>query len=896
MIRLVPTMRPCGLNHRLSWWVILFVSSWIFSLFGVSNAAQQDEIIVLLDFKSEISDPLNVLQSWMSSDASPCGWTGITCDADGNVEKIILQDFHLNGTISPALTKLKQLRALSLSRNGFTGQIPVELAKIGSLWKLNLSHNAFSGPVPPDLGNLSSLRMLDLSGNFLSGAIPQPLFKYCNRLRYISLSNNSLSGPIPTEISQCGRLEGFDFSLNDLTGSLPTELGNCRSLRLVDLGGNSFSGSLPQVLLSFSNLSHLAVDGNSFTEGLLPDILTLQNLKHYNISHNRLSGKIPVITNCSSSLKEIDLSANNFTGEIPSSLTSCKSLTVLDLTNNKITGNIPSEIGNLAYLEVLRLGGNSINGSIPSEIGNIEFLQILDLHGLDLQGPIPAVLPNCRFLLELDLSDNTLDGHIPEKLYNITYLNLLDLHSNKIDGSIPSNIGTLSKMRYLDLSDNKLTGMIPPSLGNMVQLGYFNVSFNMLQGRIPNNPVMRRFGKVPFVRNAGLCGPPLDTICEGPASAPSPSLSGAKRTRLLSVSAIIAIVAAAVIAVGVCLITLINVRTLRRKKAELLVYESTPPSPDSNLIIGKLVLFSKSLPSKYEDWEAGTKALLDKKCLIGGGAIGTVYKASFDGGLTIAVKKLEILGRIKVQEEFEQEIGRLGNLRHPNLAALQGYYWSSTMQLILSDFIPNGNLYHHLHERHPGQSPLCWGRRFKIALGTAKALAYLHHDCKPPILHFDIKSTNILVDDDFEPHLSDYGLGKLLPMLDSYISASRKFHTAVGYVAPELACQSLSSSLLTEKCDVYSFGVILLELITGRRPVESPDSEVIILCEYVRSSLERGDGAACIDPNLLQQPDNEIMQVLKLGLICTAQTPSRRPSMAEVVQVLESIKPNLELQ
>ncbi|XP_059076183.1 probable LRR receptor-like serine/threonine-protein kinase At1g12460 [Cryptomeria japonica] len=409
---------------------------------------------------------------------------------------------------------------------------------------------------------------------------------------------------------------------------------------------------------------------------------------------------------------------------------------------------------------------------------------------------------------------------------------------------------------------------------------------------------MGRFGKALVVGNAELCGLPSGIICGGPVSVASLATSslGVQRTRVLSHSTIIAIVAAAVIAVAVCLITLMNMRARRRKNKELLVYESTQPSPDSNLITGKLVLFSKTLPSKFEDWEAGFMALLDKECLIGGGAIGTVHKVSLNGGLAIAVKKLEISSRVKNLEEFEQEIGRLGNFRHPNLVALQGYYSSSTMQLILSDFIPNENLYNHLHERHPGHSPLSWGKRFKIALGTAKALAYLHHDCKPPILHFNVKSTNILIDDDFEPHLSDYGLTKLLPMLDSYISPSRTFHAAVGYVAPELACQSLSSSFLTDKCDVYSFGVILMELITGRRPIESPESEVVHLCEYVRSSVERGDGAACIDPNLLLQPDNEIMEVLKLGLICTAQIPSKRPSMAEIVQVLESIIPNSELQ
>ncbi|GMP96056.1 hypothetical protein CsSME_00044869 [Camellia sinensis var. sinensis] len=330
---------------------------------------------------------------------------------------------------------------------------------------------------------------------------------------------------------------------------------------------------------------------------------------------------------------------------------------------------------------------------------------------------------------------------------------------------------------------------------------------------------------------------------------------------------------------------------------ETMVVESTPlGSTDSNVIIGKLVLFSKTLPTKYEDWEAGTKALLDKECLIGGGSIGTVYRANFEGGVSIAVKKLETLGRMRSQDEFEHEIGRLGNLRHPNLVGFEGYYWSSSMQLILSEFVPNGNLYNNLHRLdYPGtstavgNSELNWSRRFRIALGTARALAYLHHDCNPPVLHLNIKSTNILLDENYDPKLSDYGLGKLLPLLDNY--GLTNFHNAVGYVAPELA-QSLRQS---DKCDVYSFGVILLELVTGRKPVESPvANEVVVLCEYVRGLIESGTASDCFDRSLRGFVENELIQVMKLGLICTSEMPSRRPSMAEVVQILESIRSGLD--
>lgn len=479
----------------------------------------------------------------------------------------------------------------------------------------------------------------------------------------------------------------------------------------------------------------------------------------------------------------------------------------------------------------------------------------------------------------------------------MTNMKALDLHHNQLYGSIPPSLGNLSRIQYLDLSHNSLSDSIPLSLGKLEKLTHFDLSFNNLSGVIPDVANIQRFDASAFSNNPFLCGPPLDTPCSANGTVP-PSAPG-KKTKVLSVSAIVAIVAAAVILTGVCLVTIMNIKARHRKKDDdqIMIAESTPlGSTESNVIIGKLVLFSKSLPSKYEDWEAGTKALLDKESLIGGGSIGTVYKTDFEGGVSIAVKKLESLGRIRNQEEFEHEIGRLGNLQHPNLVAFQGYYWSSSMQLILSEFVPNGNLYDNLHGfGYPGTSTsrgnrkLHWSHRFQIALGTARALAYLHHDCRPPILHLNIKSSNILLDDKYEPKLSDYGLGKLLPILDNY--GLTKFHNVVGYVAPELA-QSMRQS---EKCDVYSFGVILLELVTGRKPVESPTSnEVVVLCEYVRGLLETGSASNCFDRNLVGFAENELIQVMKLGLICTSEDPLRRPSMAEVVQVLESIRNGLE--
>jgi hypothetical protein len=452
------------------------------------------------------------------------------------------------------------------------------------------------------------------------------------------------------------------------------------------------------------------------------------------------------------------------------------------------------------------------------------------------------------------------------------------LSANNLTGSILPELGSLSALQALLLQYNRLNGTIPASLGNLVNLTRFNVSYNELSGRIPDTNGFLRFDNSSYFGNRELCGPPLSAPCAAArAPAPAPALVVHTSRRLLSVSALIAIAAAGAIAVGVILITLLSIWAMRREtegpKTEILVYESTPPSPDQDVatpIVGKLVLFNKTLPTRFEDWETGTKALLNKECLIGRGSLGTVYRATFDDGLSIAIKKLETLGRIKNAEEFESEMDNLGDVRQTNLVTLQGYYWSSSMQLMLSDWIANGTLASHLHgSGSQGATTLVWSRRFRIAIGMARGLAYLHHDLRPPVLHLNVSSTNVLLDESFEPKLSDFGMIKLLPILDAYAAKRTRV-----YAAPELAG---ASPRVTAKCDVYSYGMVLLELVTGRHPESSSGDgvgAVNALAEFVIRTLEGGNGPDCFDPKLTLFPESEVVQVLKLALVCTAQVSS----------------------
>uniref|UniRef100_A0A0E0K883 Protein kinase domain-containing protein n=1 Tax=Oryza punctata TaxID=4537 RepID=A0A0E0K883_ORYPU len=874
--------------------VVVVMLHWV----GV-DAATAAERGILLEFKAAVTDPNGALASWTAG-GDPCvDFAGVTCDPSSRaVQRLRVHGAGISGKLTPSLSRLASLESVSLFGNSLSGGIPSSFSALGpTLHKLNLSRNALSGEIPPFLGAFPWLRLLDLSYNALSGEIPASLFDPCLRLRYVSLAHNALTGPVPPAITNCSRLAGFDFSYNRLSGELPDQLCAPPEISYISVRSNSLSGAIAGKLNACQSIDLLDVGSNHFSGAPPFGLLGLVNITYLNVSSNAFDGEIPNIATCGTKFFYFDASGNRLTGPVPESVANCRSLRVLDLGTNALAGDIPPSIGKLRSLSVLRLAGNAgITGSIPAELGGIEMLVTLDLAGLALIGDIPVSLSQCQFLLELNLSANQLQGVIPDTLNNLTYLKLLDLHRNRLVGGIPVTLAQLTNLALLDLSENQLTGPIPSELGNLSNLTHFNVSYNGLSGMIPASPVLQSFGSSAFMGNPLLCGPPLNNLC-----------GASRRAKRLAVSVIIVIVAAALILIGVCIVCAMNIKAyMRRSKEEqdgkeedeVLVSESTPmlASPGrqgTNAIIGKLVLFSKSLPSRYEDWEAGTKALLDKDCLVGGGSVGTVYKATFENGLSIAVKKLETLGRVRSQDEFEQEMGQLGNLSHPNLVAFQGYYWSSSTRLILSEFMANGSLYDHLHGNHTfsGSSSgvgLSWEQRFKVALGTARALAYLHHDCRPQVLHLNIKSSNIMLDKDFEAKLSDYGFGKLLPVLGSYELS--RLHAAIGYIAPELASPSLRYS---DKSDVFSFGVVLLEIVTGRKPVDSPGvATAVVLRDYVRAILEDGTVSDCFDRSMRGFVEAELVQVLKLGLVCTSNTPSARPNMAEVVQYLESVRTN----
>ncbi|CAN1297552.1 Probable LRR receptor-like serine/threonine-protein kinase IRK [Linum perenne] len=698
---------------------------------------------------------------------------------------------------------------------------------------------------------------LSLSGLSLSGRIGRGLLQL-QFLRKLTLSGNNLTGSFSPELSRLQNITAVDLSGNSLSGAIPSEFfAQCGSLRAISLAGNGFSGKIPDTLSSCASLVSVNFSSNQFSGSLPAGIWGLTGLRSVDFSDNLLEA-----FNSSPKFEYLDLSNNVFSGEIGSNIGYQSKLMFLDLSKNSLAGPIPGAIGELKQLEVLDLSDNKFNGSIPMEIGAASSLK------------------------ELKLDSNFLSGQIPNSIGDCSSLTTLVASGNILSGPIPAAMAKLTNLQYVDLSINSLSGSLPKQLANLPNIATFNISLNHLQGELPSGGFFNTISPSSVSGNPSLCGAVVNRTCHRVLPKPNGSLPrklGHKRI-ILSVSSLIAIGAAALIVVGVIAITVLNLRvqaTTSRSAAALTFSAgddgfSSSPTTDANS--GKLVMFSGD-----PDFSAGTHALLNKDCELGRGGFGAVYRTVLGDGQPVAIKKLTVSSLVKSRDDFEREVKKLGKIRHRNLVQLEGYYWTPSLQLLIYEFLSGGSLYKHLHEGSGGHM-LSWNERFNLILGTAKGLAHLHQ-CN--IIHYNIKSSNILIDGSGEPKVGDFGLARLLPMLDRYVLSS-KIQSALGYMAPEFACRTVK---ITEKCDVYGFGVLVLEIITGRKPVEYMEDDVVMLCDTVRAALEEGKTEECIDESLQGAfPTDEAIPVVKLGLICTSQVPSNRPDMSEVVNILEMIR------
>ncbi|XP_044460740.1 probable LRR receptor-like serine/threonine-protein kinase IRK [Mangifera indica] len=865
------------------------------------------------------------------------------------LRKLSLSSNNLTGNISPNLAELQNLRTIDLSKNSLSGSIPDDFFKqCGSLRTISLAKNKFSGKIPSSLSLCSTLATIDLSSNQFSGVLPSGIW-VLSALRSLNLSDNLLEGEIPKGVESLNNLREINLSKNRFSGFIPDGIGSCLLLRSIDFSENSFSGDLPETMQELSLCNFMNFRKNLFSGEVPRWVGEMKSLETLDLSGNKFSGEVPVSIGNLQSLKVLNVSANELTGSLPESMANCvnlvaldfsqnlikgglpqwifnlglkepsllvdkigertdgpliskkgstlEKLQVLDLSHNGFSGEIASGIGALSSLQLLNLSKNSLAGPIPMTIGELKALDVLDLSENQLNGAIPVEIGGAYSLKELRLEGNYLVGQIPSSIENCSTLTSLILSKNNLTGPIPAAIAKLVNLQNVDFSFNSLSGSLPKPLANLVHLLSFNISHNHLKGELPAGGFFNTISPSSVSGNPSLCGSAVNNSC--PAVLPKPIVlnpnsssdatpgsvapnMGHKRI-ILSISALIAIGAAAVIVIGVIAITVLNlrVRPSTSPSAAALVLSAGDDfshSPTMDVNSGKLVMFSGE-----PDFSTGTHALLNKDCELGRGGFGAVYRTVLRDGRSAAIKKLTVSSLVKSQDDFEREVKKLGKVRHPNLVALDGYYWTQSLQLLIYEFVSGGSLYKHIHEGSGGNF-LTWNERFNIILGTAKSLAHLHQS---NIIHYNIKSSNVLIDSSGEPKVGDYGLARLLPMLDRYVLSS-KIQSALGYMAPEFACRTVK---ITEKCDVYGFGVLVLEVVTGKKPVEYMEDDVVVLCDMVRGALEEGRVEECVDPRLQGKfPFEEAIPVMKLGLICTSQVPSNRPDMGEVVNILELIR------
>ncbi|OIW16791.1 hypothetical protein TanjilG_01356 [Lupinus angustifolius] len=799
----------------------------------------------------------------------------------GNCSELVdlfLYENSLSGSIPSELGKLKKLEQLFLWQNSLVGAIPEEIGNCTSLRKFDLSLNSLSGTIPLSLGGLLELEEFMISDNNVSGSIPST-FSNAKNLQQLQVDTNQISGLIPPELGKLSNLLVFFAWQNQLEGSIPSTLGNCSKLQALDLSHNALTGSIPGGLFLLQNLTKMLLISNDISGSIPSEIGSCASLIRLRLGNNRITGSIPKTIGNLKSLNFLDLSANRLSGPVPDEIGSCTELQMIDFNSNNLEGPLPNSLSLLSALQVLDASSNKFSGSIASSMGHLVSLSKLILGNNLFSGPIPASLSLCSNLQLLDLSSNHLTGTIPAELGLIESLEIaLNLSRNSLGGPIPPQISALNKLSILDLSHNQLEGDLQP-LGLLDNLVSLNVSYNKFAGFLPDNKLFRQLPLKDLTGNQGLCTSGQDSCFVYGSGKKGMALngSGVRKSRMLKLT-IGLLITLTVIMVVMGITAVVKARRGIRDDDSELGGDSWPwqfiPFQKLNFSVDQIL-----------------RCLVDIN-VIGKGCSGVVYRAEMDNGEVIAVKKLWPITteageafkeeKSRVRDSFSTEVKTLGSIRHKNIVRFLGCCWNKKTRLLFFDYMANGSLSSLLHER-TGNS-LEWELRYRILLGAAEGLAYLHHDCVPPIVHRDIKANNILIGLEFEPYIADFGLAKLVDDGD-FGRSSNTVAGSYGYIAPEYGYMMK----ITEKSDVYSYGIVLLEVLTGKQPIDPTIPDGVHVVDWVRQKR----GLEVLDPSLLSRPETEIeemMQALGIALLCVNPSPDERPTMRDIVAMLKEIR------
>ncbi|KAM6550523.1 hypothetical protein CsatB_000331 [Cannabis sativa] len=724
----------------------------------------------------------------------------------------------------------------------------------GQVIAIQLPWKGLGGRISEKIGQLQGLRKISLHDNYLSGSVPFSL-GFLPNLRGVYLFNNRLSGSIPPSIGNCLLLQTLDLSNNSLTGVIPSSLSNSTKLFRINLSFNSLSGSIPISLTSSHSLTFL------------------------DLQHNKFSGSIP-------SSWGSNIGTRNFPYQ----------LQILTLDHNNFSGMIPTTLSKLGQLEQVSLSNNQISGTIPSELGSLTRLQNLDLSNNAINGSLPVSFSRLSSLVTLNLGGNHIGNQIPESLDRLHNLSALILKDNQFIGSIPDTLSNISGINQIDLSGNKLTGEIPASFVNLANLTSFNVSYNNLSGSVPSI-LSKKFNSSSFVGNIQLCGYSTSSICSSqtPENPPAPSPEAQKMKHhhhhKLSTKDILLIAAGCLLVVLLLLCCFLLCCFIRKRAASKgkdgttsKQAAATEKAASAGVEVqsggdagGKLVHFDGPFVFTADDLLCATAEIMGKS------TYGTSYKATLEDGNQVAVKRLREK-TTKGQKEFEAEAAALGKIRHPNLLALRAYYLGPKGEkLLVFDYMSKGSLASFLHARGP-ETVIDWPTRMNIAMDVTRGLLYLH--TQENMVHGNLTSSNILLDEQTKAHIADTGLSRLM----TSAANTNVIATAgsLGYNAPELT----KTKKANIKTDVYSLGVIILELLTGKSPGEPTNG--MDLPQWVASIVKEEWTNEVFDLELMRDAPaigDELLNTLKLSLHCVDPSPEARPEVQQVLHQLEEIRP-----
>ncbi|KAI3705054.1 hypothetical protein L1987_75285 [Smallanthus sonchifolius] len=865
-----------------------------------------------------------------------------------------LQDLQLArnklfGKLPPQLTSLVNLVNITIHNNGFTGGIPSFFANLTSLEIISAANNHLGGNIPHALGQLHNLQQIGFANCELYGMIPSSLYNLTS-LKVLSFTDNQIGGDLPKDIGlQLPNLELFHIPGNKFTGTIPFSFSNCSNLIELNLGENVFTGKVNINFRYMPNLSFLGLFTNSLGSSqpdemhFIDSMTNCSKLEILAVHQNQLRGLLPSsVGNLSSQLTSLSFAANFIYGSLPSGIGNLVNLERLIMLRNQFTGVIPSELGNLRNLKLLYLTRNNFTGNIPDSIGNMSSLDDLDLGGNRFQGQIPPNLGKCKSLTSLDLSNNNLTGPIPLQLFQLSALSIiLDLSQNHLVGLVPPEIRKLKSLTKLDLSRNDLVGAIPDAIGSCTSLEYLyldansfqgpipptmsalrgvrilylssnnfsgqiprfleelnlsslNLSFNSFYGEVPMGGIFKNADAVEIDGNSRLCGglPELGL----PKCDISRLKKGSHKSRVILV--VIPVCSLLVVAM---VVSLLFCSKRRRKQAQ--PTGASLVEPFSRVSYGSILKATNGLSLQN---------------LIGTGTFSVVYKGILEpDGAMVAIKVLK-LGTHGALRSFMAECEALKNVRHRNLVKIitscsSVDFQGNDFKALIYEYMPNESLERWLHpsseqeiEIEEAPRRLSLRQRVTIATDVAHAIHYLHQDSEVPIIHCDLKPSNILLDTDMVAHISDFGLAKLLP-LKPHESSSIGIRGTIG----GLAEYGLGSDM-TKEGDIYSFGILLLEMMTGKRPTDRIFEEGLNLHGYVKM-VSPDRFMEIIEPTLLHALEEEMqaantnrgysedeakkwkrledgmISLGRIGLVCSMESPIERMDTSKIIHELHHI-------